>query len=77
MIMALIEAGFADNVMFSADIAGANQVKKNGGQGYAKTLTVFLPKINAAGANNDVPHGVVVDNPRRFLGFVPKKLRKA
>src|SRR5206468_11563279 len=39
MVMALIEAGFADHLMFSADASG----------GYAKTMTVFLPKLKAAG----------------------------
>ena len=73
MVMALIEAGFADNLMFSADISNAGQMKKNGGQGYAKTLTVFVPKIKAAGASDDVLHQIMFDNPRRFLAFVPKK----
>jgi phosphotriesterase-related protein len=77
MVMALIEAGFADNLMFSADIASAAQMKRNGGQGYAKTLTVFVPKLKAAGASDEVLHGIMVDNPRRFLAFVPKKPRKA
>jgi phosphotriesterase-related protein len=77
MVMALIEAGFADNLMFSADISNAGQMKRNGGQGYAKTLTVFVPKLKAAGATDDVLHGIMVDNPRRFLAFVPKKPRKA
>ena len=77
MVMALLEAGFADNLMFSADISNAGQMKRNGGQGYAKTLTVFVPKLKAAGASDDVLRGIMVDNPRRFLAFVPKKARKA
>jgi predicted metal-dependent phosphotriesterase family hydrolase len=64
--MALIEAGFADHLMFSADAFN----------GYAKTLTVFLPKLKAAGATDDVLHRITVDNPRRFLAFVPKRPRK-
>jgi phosphotriesterase-related protein len=75
LVMALLEAGFAENLMFSADISNAGQMKKNGGQGYAKTLTVFVPKIKAAGASDDVLHTIMVDNPRRFLAFVPKKPR--
>ena len=77
MVMALLEAGFADNLMFSADISNAGQMKRNGGQGYAKTLTVFVPKLKAAGASDEVLRGIMVDNPRRFLAFVPKKSRKA
>jgi phosphotriesterase-related protein len=76
MVMALIEAGFAGNLMFSADISSAAQMKKNGGQGYAKTLTVFVPKLKAAGASDEVLRAIMVDNPRRFLAFVPKKARK-
>jgi phosphotriesterase-related protein len=75
LVMALLDAGFAENLMFSADISSAGQMKKNGGGGYAKTLTVFVPKIKAAGASDDVLHTIMVDNPRRFLAFVPKKPR--
>jgi phosphotriesterase-related protein len=75
LVMALLEAGFAENLMFSADISNAGQMKKNGGGGYAKTLTVFVPKIKAAGASDEVLHTIMVDNPRRFLAFVPKKPR--
>jgi phosphotriesterase-related protein len=66
MVMALIDAGFADHLMFSSDASS----------GYAKTLTVFVPKLKAAGASDQVLHGVMVDNPRRFLAFVPKRPRK-
>src|SRR5258705_1882136 len=76
MVMALIEAGFADRLMFSADASSANQMKRNKGDGYAKTFTVFVPKLKAAGASDEVLHTIMVDNPRRFLAFVPKKARK-
>ena len=76
MVMALIEAGFADHLMFSADASSANQMKKNGGDGYAKTFTIFVPKLKAAGASDEVLHRIMYDNPRRFLAFVPKRARK-
>jgi phosphotriesterase-related protein len=66
LVMALIDAGFADHLMFSADASS----------GYAKTLTAFVPKLKAAGATDDVLHRIMVDNPRRFLAFVPKRPRK-
>jgi phosphotriesterase-related protein len=66
LVMALIEAGFADRLMFSSDAS----------RGYSKTVTVFLPKLNAAGATEDVLHRIMVDNPRRFLAFVPKRARR-
>ena len=64
--MALIEAGFADRLLFSSDAS----------RGYSRTLTVFVPKLKAAGINDDVLHTIMVDNPRRFLAFVPKRPRK-
>ena len=66
MVMALIDAGFASHLMFSADASS----------GYAKTLTVFVPKLKAAGVSDQVLHQIMVDNPRRFLAFVPKRPRK-
>ena len=75
--MALIEAGLADHVMLSSDLARPNAIKRNNGPGYAKTLTVFVPKLKDAGASDEVLHQIMVDNPRRFLAFVPKKRRPA
>jgi len=66
MVMALIDAGFAGHLMFSADASS----------GYSKTMTVFLPKLKAAGISDEALHGIMVDNPRRFLAFVPKRPRK-
>ena len=66
LVMALLEAGFADRLMFSSDAS----------RGYGKTLTAFVPKVKAAGASDDVLHKIMVDNPRRFLAFVPRRPRK-
>src|SRR5439155_6775468 len=56
MVMTLIDAGFADHLMFAADAS----------RGYGKTLTVFLPKLKAAGATDEVLHTIMVDNSRRL-----------
>ena len=77
MVMALIETGYADQLMVASDLSSPAQLKKNNGAGYAKTLTVFVPKLKAAGASDEVLRGIMVDNPRRFLAFVPKKARPA
>jgi phosphotriesterase-related protein len=67
LVMALIEAGFADHLLFSGDAF----------RGYGRVITAFVPKLKAAGATDDVLHRITVDNPRRFLAFVPKRKRKA
>jgi phosphotriesterase-related protein len=72
MVLALIDAGYANNLLFSSDLSTANQIKHNSGTGYAKTVTVFLPKLREAGVSEETLHGILVDNPRRFLAFVPK-----
>ncbi|HLG96533.1 MAG TPA: hypothetical protein VKX49_09525 [Bryobacteraceae bacterium] len=72
MVLALIEAGYAGNLMFSSDLSNANQLKRNGGGGYAKTVTVWGKKLTEAGVKDDTLHSILVDNPRRFLAFVPK-----
>ena len=67
LVLALLEAGFADNLLFSADTS----------RGYGKTLTVFLPKLRDAGVPDAVLQRIMVDNSRRFLAFVPKRPRRA
>jgi len=77
MVVSLIEAGFADNLMFASDLSTPGQFKHNNGPGYAKTLTVWLPKLREAGVKEETLHGIMVDNPRRFLAFVPKNPRRS
>ena len=66
MVLTLIEAGYVDHLMFSADASS----------GYSKTMTVFLPKLRAAGVSEAMLNKIMYDNPRRFLAFVPKRPRK-
>jgi predicted metal-dependent phosphotriesterase family hydrolase len=35
-----------------------------------------VPKLKAAGADEATLHRITVDNPRRFLAFVPKRPRR-
>jgi phosphotriesterase-related protein len=78
IVMSLIDAGYADNLLFSSDFSNASQLKRSNKElGYAKTLTVFVPKVKKAGASDEVLRQIMNDNPRRFLAFVPKVKRKA
>ena len=77
MVMSLIDAGYADHLMFSADFSARGASRNNKELGYAKTLTVFVPKVKKAGASDEVLRQIMNDNPRRFLAFVPKVKRKA
>jgi phosphotriesterase-related protein len=66
LVIGMIDAGFADHVLISGDAS----------RGYGRPLTNFLPKLRAAGAKDDVLHRIMVDNPRRFLAFTPKRPRR-
>lgn len=67
LVMALIDAGFADNVLISGDAS----------RSYGRPITSFLPQLKAAGAGDATLTRITVDNPRRFLAFVPKRKRRA
>jgi phosphotriesterase-related protein len=71
MIMAMVEAGYAGQVLLSSDFAVAGSLKKNGGAGLGQAATVFGPMLLKAGLPEAVLHQILVDNPRRFLAFVP------
>ena len=75
--MALLEAGYADNLLFSSDFSFASDLKRSGGPGYAMTVSVFGSKLRQAGVSESTLHGILADNPRRFLAFIPKMRRSA
>ena len=71
----MIEAAFADKLLFGSD-GGAfpDILETKGGPGYARSRTVFLPKLRQAGVSEEMLRQMTVDDPRRFLAFVLKKV---
>src|SRR6185436_17602349 len=76
MILALLDAGYVDNLLLSSDFFSANSLKKNGGGGLAQTVTVFGKMLLEAGVKQETLHAILFDNPRRFLAFVPRNSSK-
>jgi phosphotriesterase-related protein len=76
-VMTLLEAGYADKLLFSSDFSFASDLKRSGSAGYAMSVTVFGPKLLKAGVAQSTLQGILVDNPRRFLAFIPKMQRGA
>jgi len=66
LISALLEAGFEDHILISGDAS----------RGYGRVMTAFVPRLKEAGVSDATLHRIMVDNPRRFLAFVPKRARK-
>jgi phosphotriesterase-related protein len=71
-VLAVLEAGYEDQLLLSADSTPAPQLKANWGQGYSSVVTQFVPKLRYAGVKDEVLHKILVDNPRRLLAYIPK-----
>jgi phosphotriesterase-related protein len=74
-VLEVLNAGFEDQLLLSADSTPAPQLKANWGQGYSSVITQFVPKLRYAGVKDATLHKILVDNPRRFLAFVPGRRR--
>jgi phosphotriesterase-related protein len=69
MILAFLEAGHADRLLLSSDYNFT--ARSDARPGYGTTLTVFVPKLRKAGVTDEMLRTITIDNPRRFLAFVP------
>ncbi|MCC7306394.1 MAG: aryldialkylphosphatase [Acidobacteria bacterium] len=73
-IYAMIQAGYANQMILSHDICIAPQLKENGGGGYTYIHDIIIPGLKAKGVGDDVIKTIMEDNPRRVLTFVaPQK----
>ncbi len=72
MVLAFLDAGYVDQLLLSSDFSSGRSLKKNGGPGVAQTVTAFGPMLIKAGVSEATLRHILVDNPRRFLAFVPK-----
>ena len=72
MVQDLLEAGLVDHILLSSDQGNVRQFKRYYGHGWSSVLMQFVPKLRFAGVPEDAIHQILVDNPRRFLAFVPK-----
>jgi phosphotriesterase-related protein len=70
-LLAVLEAGFEDRVLLSCDFSSAFDLKSNWGTGFSAPLVQFVPKLRHAGVGEATLQKILVDNPRRFLAFVP------
>ena len=73
LIMEVLQAGYEDAILLSSDFAAERETKFNGGAGYGSVTAVFLPKLRYAGVKDATIHKITVENPKRFLAFVPKQ----
>ncbi|MFI6083568.1 phosphotriesterase [Streptomyces sp. NPDC051217] len=67
LLLALLEAGHADRVLLSCDISRHAYLRSEGGQGYGHLFRSFLPRVRAAGVDEDLIDLMTRRNPLRFL----------
>jgi len=61
-VLAFLEAGYVEHLLLSSD------TRKD-----FSRVARFVQQLQAAGVSAPMLHTIQVDNPRRFLAFVPKK----
>ena len=71
MVLDLIDAGYEDHILLSSDMGNPRHFKANWGNGFSTVLVQFAPKLRFAGVPDRMIRKILVDNPRRFLAFVP------
>ena len=72
MVQAMLDAGHVERVLLASDFALASDTQLRGGAGYAKTITQFVPMLREAGVDDATIHTLTIDNPLRFMAFVPR-----
>ena len=72
LVLRILDAGYEDHILFSSDYTSVKLLKTNWGMGFSTVLMQFVPKLRYAGVKEETIRKITVDNPRRFLAFVPK-----
>ncbi|MEV7088173.1 phosphotriesterase [Streptomyces sp. NPDC093085] len=67
LLLALLEAGYADRALLSCDISRHSYLRAEGGRGYGHLFRSFLPKARAAGVDDGLIDLLTRRNPLRFL----------
>ncbi|MER7398308.1 phosphotriesterase [Streptomyces sp. NPDC000151] len=67
LLLELVAAGHADRVLLSCDISRHGYLRDEGGQGYGHLFRSFLPRLRAAGLDDDLIDLMTRRNPIRFL----------
>lgn len=68
LLLAVIEAGFEDQVVLSHDISRASYLFSQGGHGYQHLLGEFIPRLSQWITKATIDK-FLIDNPRRVLAF--------
>ena len=70
LLKQLIDEGFASQIMLSQDVCHDSQLLSYGGNGYTYLQKTFLPRLLAAGLDQQTIDQMTVKNPARVLTLV-------
>ena len=70
LLKQLIDEGFASQIMLSQDVCHDSQLLSYGGNGYTYLQKTFLPRLLAAGVDQQTIEQITVKNPARVLTLV-------
>ena len=70
LLKQLIDEGFASQIMLSQDVCHDSQLLSYGGNGYTYLQKTFLPRLLAAGVDQQTIDQMTVKNPARVLTLV-------
>ncbi len=66
----LVEAGFEDQILISADMGRRSYLKSyGGGPGFEYLIKKFIPRLTAQGWDEKLINKIFIDNPGNFLAF--------
>lgn len=69
MIVKLVAAGHADQILLGSDQARRSDLAFHGGPGLAHLLSRFVPLLIGLGVSEEDVGRILVENPRRFLAW--------
>lgn len=66
-LMALLELGYADQLLVSQDVCTKMQYRAFGGLGYSHLLENIWPRLRGEGVPQEVLDRLLIGNPRRYM----------
>ena len=70
-VAALINAGFANQILLSQDVCTKTQLKAYGGNGYDYVLEEVVPYLKQIGVADEDVNRLLIGNPARLFAIAP------
>ena len=68
-IIALVNAGYAQQIVIGTDLFTKMQTRRYGGESYSRLATFVKPSLEKFGVTHEDVHRITVENPARLLSY--------